>query len=110
MKSCRQPAGAGHSFDNITVWIQGTKILFGGCLVKSMDSTEPGNLSDAAVPESDRTVKKVIQRCSEGKTVVPGHGYVGWPQWLTHSLRLVYYEKSNVLLRKSAVDNGNLSE
>src|SRR5690554_2121832 len=45
--------GVGHSFDNITVWIPSEKILFGGCLIKSIDSNGLGNLSDAVVDDWD---------------------------------------------------------
>lgn len=86
--------GPGHSFDNITVWIPRTKILFGGCLVKSMDSTGLGNLSDAVVPEWDNTIKKVMLSYPEAVTVVPGHGDFGGRELLTHTLRLVEKEKS----------------
>lgn len=30
--------GGGHSFDNITVWLPSDKVLFGGCLVKSISA------------------------------------------------------------------------
>lgn len=54
--------GAGHSFDNITVWIPDKEILFGGCLIKSINSRGLGNLSDAVVDDWDMTIEKVIKR------------------------------------------------
>ena len=51
--------GAGHSFDNITVWIPSKQILFGGCLVKSINSKGLGNLIDAIVADWDITIEKV---------------------------------------------------
>ena len=53
--------GAGHSFENITVWIPGKKILFRGCLIKSINSEGLGNLSDAVVNDWDMTVEKVMK-------------------------------------------------
>lgn len=86
--------GAGHSFDNITVWIPGKKILFGGCLIRSMDSKGPGNLTDAVVNDWDRTVEKVMKMYPEMKTVIPGHGDFGGIELLTHTIELVDKEKN----------------
>lgn len=86
--------GAGHSFDNITVWIPGEKILFGGCLIKSIDSKGLGNLSDAVVDEWDYTIKKVMREYPEIKTVIPGHGDSGGVELLTHTIKLVETEKN----------------
>lgn len=86
--------GAGHSLDNITVWIPGEKILFGGCLIKSIDSKGLGNLSDAVVDEWDYTIKKVMREYPEIKTVIPGHGDSGGVELLTHTIKLVETEKN----------------
>jgi metallo-beta-lactamase class B len=86
--------GAGHSFDNITVWIPGKKILFGGCLIKSSDSKGLGNLSDAVIDDWDKTVEKVMKKYPEVQTVVPGHGAFGGIELLTHTIELVDKEKN----------------
>ena len=86
--------GAGHSFDNITVWIPSEKILFGGCLIKSFDSNGLGNLSDAVVDDWDMTVEKVLKEYPEIKTVIPGHGDFGGIELLTHTIELVDKEKN----------------
>jgi len=86
--------GAGHSFDNITVWIPGKKILFGGCLIKSIDSKGLGNLSDAVVNDWDMTVEKVMKKYPEIKTVIPGHGDFGGTELITHTIELVDKEKN----------------
>ena len=72
--------GAGHSFDNITVWVPNKKILFGGCLIKSVDSKGLGNLSDAVVAEWDLTIKKLMDKFKDIVTVIPGHGDFGGEQ------------------------------
>ena len=86
--------GAGHSFDNITVWIPGKKILFGGCLIKSIESNGLGNLSDAVVNDWDMTIEKVMKKYPEIKTVIPGHGDFGGTELLTHTIELVEMEKN----------------
>lgn len=85
--------GAGHSFDNITVWVPGKKILFGGCLVKSVDSKGLGNLSDAVVPDWDTTIRKIMDAYENIQLVIPGHGDVGGVELLTHTIELVKKEK-----------------
>ncbi|MBU1012071.1 MAG: subclass B1 metallo-beta-lactamase [Bacteroidetes bacterium] len=86
--------GAGHSPDNITVWIPSNKILFGGCLVKSANSRGLGNLSDAVVKDWDSTIKKIIINYPEIRTIVPGHGDIGDIELLYHTIRLVEIERT----------------
>jgi metallo-beta-lactamase class B len=86
--------GAGHSFENITVWIPGKKILFGGCLIKSINSEGLGNLSDAVVNDWDMTVEKIMKENPEIKTIGPGHGDFGGFELLTHTVKLVDKEKN----------------
>jgi metallo-beta-lactamase class B len=87
--------GAGHSFDNITVWIQEKSILFGGCLVKSIDSKNLGNLSDASVEDWDETIRRIIKKLPETETVIPGHGSFGGPELLTHTISLVEFHRQH---------------
>jgi metallo-beta-lactamase class B len=86
--------GAGHSFDNITVWIPDKEILFGGCLIKSVDSKGLGNLSDAIVADWDMTVEKIMNKYPVIVTVIPGHGDFGGLELLTHTIELVEKEKN----------------
>jgi metallo-beta-lactamase class B len=86
--------GAGHTFDNIVVWIPGKRILFGGCLVKSIDSEGLGNLSDAVVNDWDITIEKIMKKYPDIKTVIPGHGDTGGIELLTHTIELVDKEKN----------------
>ncbi|WP_319501136.1 subclass B1 metallo-beta-lactamase [uncultured Draconibacterium sp.] len=86
--------GAGHTFDNITVWLPTEKILFGGCLVKSANSTNLGNLSDAVVEDWETTVREVKTKYPDAKIIVPGHGALGGPELLSHTIDLVAIEKN----------------
>ncbi|OYD07863.1 subclass B1 metallo-beta-lactamase [Paludifilum halophilum] len=85
--------GEGHSQDNITVWLPQYKLLFGGCLIKSLDAKDLGNLSDANVEQWDDSVKKVIDRYPHVKTVVPGHGNWGNKSLLFHTISLIKQHK-----------------
>ena len=86
--------GGGHTFDNITVWIPSKKILFGGCLIKSYNSNGLGNLTDAVVDDWDTTVRKLIDKYPDIKTVIPGHGDYGGDELLTHTIELVEKQKN----------------
>jgi metallo-beta-lactamase class B len=81
--------GEGHTKDNIVVWLKKDKVLFGGCLVKSMDSDGLGNLADANLKEWPASIKKVIKKFPGPKYIVPGH--FGWKGRgsLKHTLRLL---------------------
>lgn len=80
--------GAGHTVDNLAVWIPEYKILFGGCLIKSLSSTNLGNLEDADVKEWPKTVEKVLNKYKQAEIVIPGHGEYGGIELLKHTLEL----------------------
>jgi metallo-beta-lactamase class B len=86
--------GPGHAPDNIVVWIPEMKILFGGCLLRSMEASGLGNLSDAVVAEWDATVEKVMEAFPEAEIVVPGHGNYGGKELLSHTIFLVKQHKN----------------
>lgn len=80
--------GAAHSMDNIVVWIPSEKILFPGCMVKSIDSGNLGNIADGDLNEYPNTLGKIIDRFPEAKIVIPGHGAFGGFELLTHTKNL----------------------
>jgi len=80
--------GAAHSMDNITVWIPSEKILFPGCICKSLDSGNLGNTADGDVASYAETVDRIIERFREAEIIIPGHGSSGGPQLLTHTRAL----------------------
>ena len=86
--------GGGHTFDNITVWIPSKKILFGGCLIRSFNSKGLGNLTDAVVDDWEPTIRKLIDKYPNIKTVIPGHGDFGEAELLTHTIELVKKQKN----------------
>lgn len=80
--------GAAHSMDNIVVWIPSEKILFAGCMCKSLSSTDLGNISDGDPKEYAATIEKIIRKFTESKIVIPGHGLPGGPELLYHTRSL----------------------
>ena len=81
--------GQGHSVDNIVVWLTDTHILFGGCLVKSLEAKDLGNTKDANIEEWGISVKRVLARYPDAEVVVPGHGDWGKLDLLRHTIRLL---------------------
>lgn len=81
--------GGGHTTDNIIVWIPSEDILFGGCFIKDLQSSNLGNLADADVTAWPKSIKNLLSRFKNTKTVIPGHGNVGGMDLLTHTEKLL---------------------
>jgi metallo-beta-lactamase class B len=65
--------GPGHAPDNIVIWFDKEKILYGGCLIKSTADTDLGNLSDANTGKYATTIMNVQRKCPNPKYIIPGH-------------------------------------
>ncbi len=85
---CYYPGG-GHTTDNIVVYIREYNLLFGGCLIKAMGSTNLGNIADADLSNWKQSVHTVINRFPDVETVIPGHGEPGGPELLMNTITLV---------------------
>jgi len=86
--------GAGHTEDNIVVWLPNEKILFGGCFVKSLKNKNLGYTGDANISEWPNSMQKVINRYPDAKLVVPGHGKIGDISLLMHTKALALSAKA----------------
>ena len=80
--------GAGHAPDNIVIWFKNQRILYGGCLIKTVDDTDLGYLGDANVKTYAATVKNVQQKYKRPKFVIPGHGDWSSTKSLKHTLQM----------------------
>lgn len=81
--------GEGHTSDNITIWFPRYKVLFGGCLIKSLESKDIGSITDANIKQWPDSVNKVIKKYSNAKIVIPGHGKWGDLKLAEHTLDLL---------------------
>ena len=79
--------GEGHTCDNIIGYFPSENIMFGGCLIKEMDS-EKGNLEEANIEEWSESVKKVKMKYPNTKKVIPGHGKSGGAELLDYTVNL----------------------
>lgn len=81
--------GAGHTEDNLVVWFPDVEILYGGCLVKSTEATDLGNVADAHVLAWPITLQRLMTRIPQPVLVVPGHGSWERPGAISHTLDLL---------------------
>ena len=81
--------GEGHTKDNIVIWLPQTKVLFGGCLIKSMGTNEQGYTADGNIAEWPLSVNRVKNRFQDIKYLIPGHqGWQGGAQMLDHTIEI----------------------
>lgn len=81
--------GGGHSPDNVTAWLPGHRILFGGCALKATAWKGLGFLGDAVVGEWAPSLEALLGRYPNAETVVPGHGGIGGLEIVRHTRDLV---------------------
>ena len=79
--------GAAHTDDNMVSYIGGPKVLFGGCMIKSIGAGK-GNLADADTIAWPVTVEAVKEEFDKAKIIVPGHGSPGGRELLDYTIRL----------------------
>jgi metallo-beta-lactamase class B len=80
--------GQGHTSDNIIIWFKKEKILYGACLIKSVEDDDLGYLGDANKTEYAATLKNVQKKCIQPKYVITGHGDWTHVKALKHSLMM----------------------
>lgn len=94
--------GQGHSPDNIVIWFDKEKILYGGCLVKSTEADDLGYLSDANIKNWSATIINIQHTFKNPDYIIPGHGDWSSKESLTHTLDLIKrYEEKNPPTGKS---------
>ncbi|WP_159472806.1 subclass B1 metallo-beta-lactamase [Dyadobacter sp. 3J3] len=79
--------GEGHTRDNIIGYFPSDKVMFGGCLIKEIETTK-GNLEDANVVAWSETVTKLKRKYPDTKVVITGHGKTGNTVLLDYTIKL----------------------
>ncbi len=77
--------GPGHTIDNIVVAVDGSPIVFGGCLIRPAESGTLGNTADADVGAWGSSTRKVANTFPRATVVIPSHGAPGDRNLLTHT-------------------------
>lgn len=80
--------GEGHTADNIVVWVQKEKILYGGCLIKGADASNLGFLGDGNIVEYENTLQKVNKRYPHPRYIIVSHHDWRSRRSLKHSLKM----------------------
>lgn len=86
-KVITQYFGEAHTVDNTVSYVKDEKVLFGGCMIKSLKAGK-GNLADANVNEWANTVTKVKNTFPKIETVIPGHGKIGDTTLLDYTINM----------------------
>ncbi len=81
--------GKVHAPDNIVIWFEKEKILYGGCLIKSTEARDLGYLGDASVDEWSVTIKNIQTKFGKPKFIIPGHNSWKSTNSLKHTLKLL---------------------
>jgi metallo-beta-lactamase class B len=65
--------GEAHTLDNIVIWFEKEKILYGGCLIKGAGDKNLGFLDDGNRTAYAATLKKVQQKFRKPKFIIVAH-------------------------------------
>ena len=87
--------GPGHAPDNIVIWFDKERVLYGGCLVKSVNDKDLGNLGDANILAYSTTIKRVQKKFARPRYIVPGHNDWTNIKSLRHTLDMAKALKRN---------------
>ena len=79
--------GQGHTKDNVVGYVPSEKALFGGCLIKALNSGK-GNLVDANTNQWSTTVERIKNKIDGIEVVIPGHGKNGGIELLDFTIQL----------------------
>lgn len=79
--------GEGHTVDNVVGYFSKDQVLFGGCLVKSLNAGK-GNLNDANIDAWSGTIRTVKSRFPDATIIVPGHGNSGDQELLDYTIEM----------------------
>jgi len=82
--------GPGHTEDNVVVWLDEQKILFGGCLVRALSTQTMGNTADASLDSWAGSVQNLMDEFGDINQVIPGHGEPGGIELLWHTKELAH--------------------
>lgn len=80
--------GPGHTEDNIVIWFDNPKILYGGCLIKGAEAENLGFLGDGNVFAYETTLKKVQKKYPDPKFIIVSHHDWTNKNSLKHSIQL----------------------
>jgi glyoxylase-like metal-dependent hydrolase (beta-lactamase superfamily II) len=88
--------GEGHTKDNIVIWFDHEKILYGGCLVKSIAAKDLEYVGEANIKEWSKTIRKIQMKFKDPNFIITGHHSWESTKTLEYTLKLIkQHEKIN---------------
>ena len=87
--------GQGHTIDNIVIWFEKEKILYGGCLIKGAEDENLGYLDDGNKTAYAATLKNVQKKCPNPNFIIVAHSDWKNINSLKHSLEMAKKLKRN---------------
>jgi len=81
--------GPGHTPDNVVVYYPEKKILFGGCVIKTLSANSKGNIGDADLSNWYSSVNNILTKYPDAALVIPGHGPEGGKELISHTMEIV---------------------
>lgn len=80
--------GQGHTKDNIVLWFNKDKVLYGGCLIKGAEAENLGYLEDGNIFEYETTLKNVQKKYPDPKYIIVSHHDWNNINSLKHSIKM----------------------
>ena len=80
--------GQGHTEDNIVLWFNKEKVLYGGCLIKGAEAENLDYLGDGNVFEYETTLKNVQKKYPDPKYIIVSHHNWNNINSLKHSIKM----------------------
>ena len=81
--------GAGHTEDNLVVYVPEAALLYGGCAVHEAARENAGNIEDADLRSWSDAIRRIQVRYPDTVIVVPGHGAPGGAELLNRTIAIV---------------------
>lgn len=80
--------GQGHTEDNIVLWFNKEKVLYGGCLIKGAEAENLGYLGEGNAFEYETTLKNVQKKYPDPKYIIVSHHNWNNINSLKHSIKM----------------------
>lgn len=78
--------GPGHTRDNIVVYYEPAKALFGGCFIRHAATKSIGNTEDADVSAWPQSARNIAEAFPDAEIVIPSHGPAAGVELIDHTI------------------------
>lgn len=96
--------GIGHAPDNIVVAIKDKNILFGGCLIKSLENQQIIEEDPDQLRQWVASLEGVRAKYGAYEVIVPGHGMTGGQDMIDHTIDLIEKQLETLSLETDSLE------